>query len=79
MKYVAIIDIKTFEIIEMVKETDDSLSLMQQYIFNGRKAHRKMVDSKVHDYYLLQGGYPMYAKPIQGFGNDISGWTITID
>jgi len=79
MKYVAIIDIKTFEIIEMVKETDDSLSLMQQYIFNGRKAHRKMVDSKVHDYYLLQGGYPTYAKPIQGFGNDISGWTITND
>jgi len=30
----------------MVKETDDSLSLMQHYIFNGRKVHRKVVDSK---------------------------------
>lgn len=78
MNYVAIIDIKTHEVIEMVKETDYSLSLMQHYIFNGRKVHRKLVNSKVHDHYLLQGGYPMYAKPTHGFGDDISKWSIEV-
>lgn len=76
MKYVAIIDAKSFEIIEMVKESDDSLAIMQHYIFSGRKVHRKMVDSSVHDQFLLQGGYPMYAKPIRGYGNDVSGYVM---
>lgn len=75
MSYVAIIDIKTHEIIEMVKKSE-SLSIMQHYIFNGRKVHRKVTDKKTHNQFLLNGAYPTYAKPIRGYGNDIAGWIL---
>lgn len=75
MKYVAIINAENCQVMEMVKETDDSLSIMQYHISKGTRTHRSKVNSNVHDQFLLSGGHPFYAKPTYGFGKDVSGYT----